>query len=137
MFHPATVTFPPAAALIGVPVDVAISNPLCPEELLPNLVVITPETGLIRDTPRFTLASDIPDTLPEYAVATYVTFGASYNLDTLFSTDVKSFVLVSYFSTIPKSFLLALFFFFNFAITSSASLNVETYTFSFLSSVIA
>ena len=100
-------------------------------------MVITPETGLINDIPKFTLDSDKPDTLPEYAVATYVTFGASYSLDIHFSTDVNSFVFVSYFSTIPKSFLLALFFFFNCAITSSASLKVDTYNFSFLLSVIA
>ena len=55
----------------------------------------------------------------------------------LANTDVNSFVFVSYFSTIPKSFLLALFFFFNCAITSSASLKVDTYNFSFLLSVIA
>ena len=114
LFQPATLTVPPAAALIGVPVDVATSNPLCPPEALPNLVVIIPETGLISETPKFTFESDNPDTLPEYAVATYVTFGASYNLDTHFSTDVNVFVSVSYFSTMPKSFLFALFFFFSF-----------------------
>ena len=40
--------------VIGVPVDVAISKPVCvPLLLAPNLEVIIPPTGLIRLTPKF------------------------------------------------------------------------------------
>ena len=46
---------PPAAAFIFVPVDAAISNPVCLLTLLlltaPNLEVIVPEIGFIKFIP--------------------------------------------------------------------------------------
>ena len=95
-----------------------MSSPLCGElrilSLLPNLDVITPEIGLISVISISTLALDEPDTYPDDADAVYTTFGASYNFETHLSTDVNSFVFVSYFSTIPISFLFTLFLSFNF-----------------------
>jgi len=129
-----------------------MSSPLCPDKLvlplLPKRQVIIPDIGFITVIPRFTFLLDIPDTYPEDVAdillvfdAIYVVFvccfGASYSFETHFSTDVNSLVSVSYFSIIPTSFLFSLFFFFNCSITFSASSNVSTYTFSFLSSVMA
>ena len=52
---PENVTVPAAAAFIGVPYGAAISSPECACDLtlslLPNLDVITPETGLIKLIP--------------------------------------------------------------------------------------
>ena len=50
--YPENVTVPPAAAFMLVPVDAAMSNPVCLLTLLlltwPNLDVIVPEIGLIK-----------------------------------------------------------------------------------------
>ena len=126
-----------------MPEGADISSPLWPDglvlPLLPKRQVIIPDIGFIKLMPRFTFLVDAPVTLPEEIEAIYVTFGfgASYNFDTHFSTEVNFLVSVSYFSTIPISFLFWLFFFLSCATTFSASSKVSTYTFSFLSSVIA
>ena len=61
--YPEKVTVPEAAAAIGVPVDVAISNPVCDDLLIllptPNLEVIVPETGLIKAIPKLAFAEDV------------------------------------------------------------------------------
>ena len=127
-FVPENVTVPAAAATIGVPFDVAISRPVCAELLIeldtPNLDVIMPETGLIKDIPKFAFP---PDVLVEVftfpvdlyfvlvlfeplAVTTCFFGGSAYNFAIASSVVVKSFVSVSYFSTIDKLFMFVLFF---------------------------
>ena len=106
--------------------------------LPPNLEVTTPETGLIKDMPKFifspevfTPAADIP-----LALVTLTTFFL-YNEATQVSTSVNSAFAVSYFSKIVilSEFVLSLSF--NCCITSSASSNLETLYFSSPSSSIA
>ena len=55
--YPEYTTVPAAAALIGVPVEFAISNPVCvPPDLLPNLDVIVPVTGSNKAIPKAVLS---------------------------------------------------------------------------------
>ena len=77
--RPEKVTVPDAAAKTGVPVDVAISNPVCAELLIlllaPNLEDIIPDTGLAKDIPKLTFPPAIVVavfTLPTLVVLVFV-----------------------------------------------------------------
>ena len=153
--YPANVTVPDAAACIGVPVDVAMSSPVCADLLIalpaPNLDVIIPDTGFINDIPMLALAVDVVPavfTLPElayfvvvcvFAFATVTAFfaGSTYSFDIASSDVTKSCMSVSYFSTIEICSIFVLFFSFKLFTTCSASSKFDTYSFSSWFSAIA
>ena len=98
--------------------------------IAPNLEEIEPETGLIKEIPKFTFELDIlrdVETPPlEVTLEATLTTGlASYNFDTALSTFVYFFIFVSYFSFIDKSFILLLSLLFNSLSTFSADLKSE------------
>ena len=104
--------------MTGVPDAVAISKPVCDELLTllftPNLDVIVPDTGLIKEIPKLAFPPDIfvdVFTFPELDVLTFafcatvtVFIGSTYNFETASSTETKSFKFVSYFSAIDIFF---------------------------------
>ena len=132
-----------------MPVDVAISNPVCDDLLIllptPNLEVIVPETGLIKAIPKLAFAEDVVPAVLTDPEAVYfdvpVDFvlvlaiavlcaGCTYNFDIASSVETKSFNSTSYFSTIDIFSIFELFFSFNPLTTFSASSKLETYAFS-------
>ena len=139
--YPENVTVPEAAAAIGVPAEFAMSNPVCDDLLIalpaPNLDVIVPDTGLIKDIPKLAFPDDVVNcvfTLPLDAYLFDVvfffattTFGFStYNFDIASSWASYSFFSTSYFSTIDILSILLLFFSFSQLTTASACSKLDT-----------
>ena len=116
--RPENVTVPDAAAFIGVPEAVAMSNPVCEETLIlldaANLDVIVPDTGLIKLMPISAFFEEIlveVFTVPVVFLATLTIFtGSTYNLEIASCDVTKSLTSVSYFSTIVILDIFVLFF---------------------------
>ena len=137
--NPAKVTVPDAAAFIAVPFGAAMSNPLWLSlDLIPNLELIVPDTGLTKDIPK--LVGTLGPVYVAFGivlVCATTTFFSLYNSETQVSTVLYSACSVEYFSTIPSFSAFVLFLSFNWFTADSASANVFTYAFSSSSSVIA